>query len=95
MEAKTMAVFRGMKRFWAFAGVSYYPAGGMGDSHASFETPEEAEAWALQQCASNQECWAHVWDMESDVEIVSFDKLALGVNRYALRSWREGKVEQL
>ena len=70
-----------MKRFWAFHGETYYPDGGCGDTHASFDTAGEACRWLCAELkidlatgardVRHQSNWAHVWDMELDGEVVT------------------------
>lgn len=66
------------KRFWVFAGADYYPSGGMDDSHWSFDTQAEAEAMACDLATNPKKYderwgvdWVQVWDLETDVELLS------------------------
>lgn len=69
----------GIKRYWAFCGQDYYPTGGMFDGHASFDTIDEAIAWSKDRMENGEPVelggykpsvdWAHVWDMQTDVEV--------------------------
>ena len=61
-----------VKRYWAFASYDYYPAGGMSDSHAAFDTQAEAEAWAREHAVGHSYDWVEVWDLLEDRELVTF-----------------------
>jgi hypothetical protein len=49
-----------MKQFVVFAGTRYYPLGGAKDFADSFDTYEEAVAYAKGR--TDDYPWAHVWD---------------------------------
>lgn len=84
-----------IKRFWAFTGAYYYPAGGCGDAHASFDTVEEAVAWIK----AHGEEWAHIHDMEQDAEVSTFEVMrgalryvgGVGKHDRVLRRWDGSK----
>lgn len=56
------------KRFWVFSGMVYYPAGGMSDFIASYDTKEEALSDANYVNGQDKKSyeWSHIYDSESD-----------------------------
>ena len=52
------------KRFWVFAGVNYYPAGGMDDFQESFDSCNEASIYCLGLIkAGTYGCdWTQIYD---------------------------------
>lgn len=54
-----------MKRFWLFAGRTYYPVGGMFDFVNSFDSEKEAIEIGAKGCASGEYEWFHVQDTQA------------------------------
>ncbi len=62
------------KRFWLFAGMEYYPGGGMADFIDSYDTLEEAKA--TKDFADAEESgheWAHIYDTETGKTVYDHD----------------------
>jgi hypothetical protein len=55
-----------MKRYLLFAGAGYYPAGGMYDYQADYDTLKEAKEAVILHFESYNDDWAHVWDTNDD-----------------------------
>ena len=54
-----------MKRYLAFMGEHYYPAGGMEDFVASFDSQDEAVDYIIKRSGKDwMYTWAHIYDME-------------------------------
>lgn len=58
-----------MKRYWLFAGETYYPSGGMGDFRGCFDSSEEAQAHQMWSAD-----WAHVFDSQDAVIVATRDE---------------------
>lgn len=66
-----------MKRYLVFSGLKYYPSGGWGDFHSSYEDRIEAFKCAQQiKAVEGWGTWAHVVDIElmAIVHIQPFDQ---------------------
>lgn len=61
-----------MKRFVTFHGEKYYPAGGIGDYHSSYNTMDEAEAKLTELKFEETKCGPGHWIQLVDTE--NFDK---------------------
>jgi hypothetical protein len=57
-----------MSRFMVFAGLNYYPSGGMNDFVSSHETLEDAIT-AVQKLRRAD--WWHIFDLQADETVMS------------------------
>lgn len=58
-----------LKRWWVFAGDTYYPCGGMGDFRGSFDTEKDAELFVKKELGSHgwhHVDWHHVVDTQGE-----------------------------
>ncbi len=61
-----------MNRYWLFAGLAYYPMGGMDDFKGSFQGLEEAMQGVRKE--DLEEDWGHIFDTLENKVIFKFDR---------------------